>query len=121
MGIINFSENFECALIELCKQKNINNRNDLLFAISFDEKELEKRKSIDLLYFPYPMVKNKLLEKKDVLRILSGWRSTFPLWIDMSLDSYDEKPIVQLKCSCRFRKSKELHNQDLGFPPFRIL
>lgn len=105
----------------MCKRKQIKDRSNLLFEISIDNKEKEKMKSRDLLYFPYSMIKNKLLEEKDVIKILSGPRCTFPLWIDMSLNSCDEKPIVQLKCSCRFRKSAELKNQDMGFPPFRIL
>lgn len=121
MGTINFNDNLEHALIQLYQQKRIANSCNTFFKILIDKEEKLKMKSKDLLYFPFPRAKNKLLRKEEVVEILSGPRCTFPLWIDMSLAEYDEKIIVQLNCSCRFRKSSELHNQDTGFPPFRVL
>lgn len=121
MRTINFKDNLEKAINELLKKNNISNTDNLSFIIVINEEEKAKMKSKDLLYFPYPVVENKILEKKDVVRILSGPRCTFPLWIDMSLVGSCENIIIQLKCSCRFRKALELQNQDRDFPPFRLL
>lgn len=121
MGVINFNENFERALAELYQRKEIEDGYDAHFKISISREEKVKMKSKDLLYFPYSTMENKLLTKEEVVRILSGPRCTFPLWIDMSLIKHNKEIIVYLKCSCRFRKSSELLNQDTEFPPFRIL
>lgn len=87
-----------------------------------DEEEKTKMKSKDFLYFPYSIATNKLFEEKEVINLLSGPRNTFSLWIDMSLRRYDnDEMIIRLKCSCRFRKSAELQNQDGEYPTFRIL
>lgn len=122
MGTIIFKDNVEHAINELCIQNQIEKRSKILFEICIEEKEKLKMKSKDFLYFPYSVATDRLLEEKDVIHLLSGPRNTFPLWIDMSLIRYDNSEmIIQLKCSCRFRKSAELQNQDKGYPPFRVL
>ena len=122
MGTIVLKDNMEYALKELYKLNNIEITQNVLFEISINENEKAKMKSRDLLYFPYCVIKHKLLGAEEVIKILSGPRCTFPLWIDMSLVYHDEeKLIIHLQCSCRFRKSAELHNQDAGFQPFRVI
>lgn len=122
MSTIVLKDNIERALNKLYKLKNIEKRQDVLFKITVNEEEKLKMKSNDLLYFPYNKIGDTLLNEQEVISVLSGPRCTFPLWVEMTLCNYDkEKVIIKLTCSCRFRKSAELHNQDTGFPPFQIV
>lgn len=65
---------------------------------------------------------NRLFDLIGAIKILSAPDSRFPLWITVELiEKKDDKYIVELKTSLRFRAPSVLQNQETGHPPFKVI
>lgn len=67
-------------------------------------------------------LKGKLYEITDVVTLLSGPNSSYPLWIDVvPVDSNANACVFELRISMRFRKPSELRHKETGHPPFKAV
>lgn len=58
----------------------------------------------------------------ETVDLLTAPRDQFPLWIEIEFkESIEGDTVFSLNSSRRFRKYKELKNQDEGYPPFKIV
>lgn len=63
-----------------------------------------------------------IFSKEEVVSMLTFFNPLVPCWIDVEyIPNYENKPVIQLRCSLRLRKPSLLRNQDLGHPPFRAI
>lgn len=63
-----------------------------------------------------------IFSKEEVVSMLTFFNPLVPCWIDVEyILNYENKPVIQLRCSLRLRKPSLLRNQDLGHPPFRAI
>ena len=67
-------------------------------------------------------IKGKFYEFNDVVTLLSGPNSSYPLWVDVvPTVSSDNICVFELKTSMRFRKPSELRHKETGHPPFNAV
>jgi hypothetical protein len=67
-------------------------------------------------------IKGKFYEINDVVTLLSGPNSSYPLWVDVvPTESNANACVFELKISMRFRKPSELRYKETGHPPFKAV
>lgn len=67
-------------------------------------------------------LENRYFNIDGVVKIFSGLAPLYPLWIDVLIKEFKEdKLIIELKTSLRFRRPSILQNQETGHPPFKAI
>ncbi len=119
------SDSLLLAIDELKKKNNISSSTYYIH-ISPDtsEKELSRLRSTDLQYregFLNGEYESKIYTVDEFVKTFSP-PFGLPMWIDMSLLSYDDSEMhIKLNMSIRFRKNKDLFYKETEHPPIRVL
>ena len=113
------------AIDELKKKNSISSTNyHIHICPDTSEKELSRIQSMDLYYregFLKKAYESKIYSVDEFAKVFSP-PFGMPLWIDMSLLSYDDSEMhIKLNMSIRFRKKKDLLHKETGHPPIRVL
>ena len=119
------SNSLKAAINELKEKNNITcTQYHIHIYPDTSEKELSRLSSNDLYYkagFLKGIYKSKTFTVEETASIFSPPMG-LPLWMDMSLLSYDESEMhIKIKMSIRFRKPKNLFNKETSHPPIRVL
>ncbi|HEX8328155.1 MAG TPA: hypothetical protein VF629_11490 [Hymenobacter sp.] len=117
-----FHQNLLATLIEIAEEKSA--VQDCKFIITPVKEPDAKYNSTDdfmrLTLLTDENVKGKFYEINDVVTLLSGPNSSYPLWIDVvPAESSASACVFELKISMRFRKPSELRYKETGHPPFK--
>ncbi len=114
-----FKSNLQKAVYELVDENTL--LDEIGFKISLIDEPNKNHNSIDDLMrlglHTNIDLKNRVWKIDEVIGTLTAPSDKFPLWIEVHLL---DKKLIELRSSKRFRKFRELQNQEQGYPPFQI-
>lgn len=119
-----FHKNLLATLSEVAQGNSVPNQYKLI--ITPIKEPHAKHNSLDdymrLALLTDENIVNKFHDISDVVSLLSGPNSSYPLWVDVLPAKRDaDFHVFELKTSMRFRKPSELQNKETGHPPFKAV
>lgn len=118
-------QNLQKAVQEVALQKNMPLKNCKFWINPIIEqgKSMQAKDEIMRLNILSPSrVKERTFTMDEVVSMLTFFSPLVPLWINCKMVRHtDEEIEIQLDCSLRLRKPSLLKNQELGYPPFKII